>query len=99
MRVYATGASAPSWTMASMACATAGLICGFFWEMWNYYSYPKWYYTLPHVAFLKIFEMPLLGYLGYIPFPMELYALYQCVNGIGEAVLGRATGSLRNAGD
>jgi len=82
-----------------VALATAGLICGFFWEMWNYYSYPKWYYTLPHVAFLKIFEMPLLGYLGYIPFPMELYALYQCVNGIGEAVLGRATGSLRNAGD
>ncbi|TMC60447.1 MAG: hypothetical protein E6J26_01725, partial [Chloroflexi bacterium] len=43
-----------------VALATAGLICGFFWEMWNYYSYPKWYYTLPHVGFWKVFEMPLL---------------------------------------
>lgn len=67
-----------------LALATAGLICGFFWEMWNYYSFPKWYYTVPHVGFAKVFEMPLLGYLGYIPFPMELYAIYQAVGGIVE---------------
>ena len=62
-----------------LSLAAAGLTCGFFWEMWNYYSYPKWYYTVPHVSFLKIFEMPILGYLGYIPFAMELYAVYQTV--------------------
>ncbi len=22
--------------------ALAALVCGFFWEMWNHYSYPKW---------------------------------------------------------
>jgi hypothetical protein len=60
----------------------AGVICGFFWEMWNFYSYPKWYYTVPFVDFWKIFEMPLLGYTGYIPFAMELYAIYQCVYGL-----------------
>ncbi|HEY7752014.1 MAG TPA: hypothetical protein VH917_06950, partial [Ignavibacteriaceae bacterium] len=23
------------------------LLCGFFWELWNYYSYPKWVYDVP----------------------------------------------------
>jgi hypothetical protein len=57
------------------------LICGFFWEMWNYYSYPKWVYSVPFVDFGHIFEMPLLGYGGYIPFSLELFALYHFVTG------------------
>jgi hypothetical protein len=52
------------------------LICGFFWEMWNFYSYPRWIYNLPLVDFFHLFEMPLLGYLGYLPFSMELFAMY-----------------------
>jgi hypothetical protein len=51
------------------------LVCGFFWEMWNFYSMPKWIYHVPFVDFLHVFEMPLLGYLGYVPFGLELYAL------------------------
>jgi hypothetical protein len=58
------------------------LICGFFWEMWNYFSYPKWQYSVPGVSFLHIFEMPLLGYGGYLPFAMELHALYHLVAGL-----------------
>ncbi len=58
------------------------LICGFFWEMWNYYSYPKWIYRVPFVDFFHIFEMPLPGYLGYIPFSMELFALYHLIAGL-----------------
>ncbi len=58
------------------------LICGFFWEMWNYLSYPKWVYRTPHVDFCHVFEMPLLGYLGYIPFSMELFALYHLISGL-----------------
>ena len=56
-----------------------GITCGFFWEMWNYYALPKWYYTIPYVGFWKIFEMPLLGYSGYLPFALELFAMYQFV--------------------
>ncbi len=52
------------------------LICGFFWEMWNFYSFPKWIYMVPFVDFLHVFEMPILGYFGYLPFALELYALY-----------------------
>ena len=55
--------------------ALGAVICGFFWEMWNYYSYPKWIYHTPGAQFLHVFEMPLLGYGGYVPFALELCAL------------------------
>ena len=55
--------------------SVGALICGFFWEMWNYYSYPKWIYHTPGAQFLHVFEMPLLGYGGYIPFALELFEL------------------------
>ena len=58
------------------------LICGFFWEMWNYPSFPKWVYRIPFVDFLRIFEMPILGYGGYLPFSLELFALYHLVIGL-----------------
>ena len=58
-----------------VSLALGALVCGLFWEMWNYYSFPKWIYHIPGLGFLRIFEMPLLGYGGYIPFALELCAL------------------------
>jgi hypothetical protein len=58
------------------------LITGFFWEMWNYLSYPKWVYHVPWGNALHIFEMPLLGYGGYLPFALELFAIYHLVAGL-----------------
>jgi hypothetical protein len=58
------------------------LICGFFWEMWNVNAYPKWTYQVPFVDFLHIFEMPLLGYGGYLPFALELFAIYHLIVGL-----------------
>ena len=55
--------------------SVSGLICGFFWEMWNYLSYPKWVYSIPFVGQCKVFEMPILGYLGYLPFGLECAAV------------------------
>jgi hypothetical protein len=57
------------------------LLTAFFWEMWNYYSYPKWIYHVPWGGWLHIFEMPLLGYGGYLPFALELYAIYHWIAG------------------
>jgi hypothetical protein len=51
-----------------VSLAVAALICGFFWELWNYGSWPKWEYTVPYVQALHLFEMPLPGYGGYMPF-------------------------------
>jgi hypothetical protein len=56
--------------------ALGSLTCGFFWEMWNYHSIPKWIYQVPFVDFWHVFEMPVLGYLGYLPFGLEVFALY-----------------------
>jgi hypothetical protein len=56
---------------------TAGLVCGFFWELWNVPSWPKWTYDTPGVDFWHVFEMPLLGYLGYLPFSLEVWLLAQ----------------------
>ncbi|MFW6151731.1 MAG: hypothetical protein ACOC6C_02030, partial [Verrucomicrobiota bacterium] len=51
--------------------ALSALVCGFFWELWNYRSAAKWIYLVPFVNRFKIFEMPLLGYAGYLPFGLE----------------------------
>jgi hypothetical protein len=58
------------------------LICSFFWEMWNFCSYPKWVYRVPFADVLHVFEMPLLGYGGYLPFSLELFAIYHWVMGL-----------------
>lgn len=54
----------------AVSAALAALWCGFFWEMWNYHSLAKWIYSIPYVEKFRIFEMPLLGYMGYLPFGM-----------------------------
>jgi hypothetical protein len=58
-----------------VSLSVGALICGFFWEMWNYWSWPQWIYHTPGVNYWHVFEMPLLGYGGYIPFALELFAL------------------------
>jgi hypothetical protein len=58
------------------------LLTAFFWEMWNFLSYPKWVYQVPWGNWLHIFEMPLLGYGGYLPFALELFAMYHLLAGI-----------------
>jgi hypothetical protein len=55
----------------------AGLACGIWWEMWNYPSAAKWVYTLPVLNFGKIFEMPVLGFLGFLPFALECWVMYE----------------------
>ena len=60
----------------------AGIILGILWEFWNYWAIPKWTYNIPFVGFFKIFEMPILGYLGYFPFAFELYAMYWFVRSL-----------------
>jgi len=57
----------------------AGYICGFLWEFWNYWAYTKWYYTVPILENIKIFEIPVLGFLAYGPFAWELYVMYNFV--------------------
>jgi hypothetical protein len=48
--------------------ALAALVCGLLWELWNVGSLAKWHYSIPLVQRFHVFEMPLLGYAGYLPF-------------------------------
>jgi hypothetical protein len=54
----------------------SGLVCGVLWEFWNYWAITKWTYTVPFVGNVKIFEMPVLGFLGFPPFAVECWVMY-----------------------
>ncbi len=62
----------------------AGLLCGLLWEFWNYWSGAKWVYTIPLFDFWKVFEMPLVGYLGFMPFALECYLFWQLLRLVKE---------------
>ena len=53
----------------------SGLVCGFLWEFWNYWARAKWEYTFPFQTGPKVFEMPILGFLGFLPFAVECYSM------------------------
>jgi len=59
---------------------TAGLACGLFWEFWNFWARSKWVYTVPFFDQLKGFEMPFLGFLGFPPFAVECYVIYNFIS-------------------
>lgn len=54
----------------------AGAICGIFWEFWNHWATARWIYVFPILQGMKLFEMPLPGFLGFPPFALELFAMY-----------------------
>jgi hypothetical protein len=59
---------------------TAGLACGLFWEFWNFWARSKWVYTVPFFDDSKGFEMPFLGFLGFPPFAVECYIIYNFIS-------------------
>lgn len=67
--------------------AIAALVCGFFWEMWNYASLAHWEYSIPFVDRFELFELPLLGYAGYLPFGLECLVVVDQIARFREAGL------------
>jgi hypothetical protein len=57
----------------------AGLVAGVLWEFWNYWAFSKWEYDVPYLGHIKVFEMPVLGFLGFMPFIVESFAIYTFV--------------------
>jgi hypothetical protein len=58
----------------------AGAICGLLWEFWNYWALTKWVYSVPYVGWLKVFEMPILGFFGFPPFAVQCYVMMSTVS-------------------
>lgn len=68
------------WFGRTLAACAGGLICGFLWEFWNYWALTKWTYHLPFLGAAeqyRYFEMPLIGLLGFIPFGVECWVMWQ----------------------
>ena len=61
--------------------AAAGLGTGILWELWNWGAVPHWDYRIPYLSFLPVFEMPVVGYLGYPPFALAADAFWRTVSG------------------
>jgi hypothetical protein len=80
----------PSWLAALasgdasllLALLASGIVCGVLWEFWNYWAATKWTYTVPYLGHVKLFEMPVLGYLGFPLFALECYAMYHWLRGL-----------------
>lgn len=54
----------------------AGWVCGWLWEFWNDWAAAQWHYIFPIFQNLKIFEMPVPGYFGFLPFALECFVMY-----------------------
>lgn len=65
-----------------VALMLGGLTCGFLWEFWNYWAAAKWTYDLPFLGPLehvKLFEMPIPGFAGFLPFALECWVVFQSI--------------------
>lgn len=54
----------------------AGLISGLVWESANFFAPQKWVYTVRGLENFKLFEMPLLGFLGFPGLMIDAMAAY-----------------------
>ncbi len=53
-----------------------GAAVGLLWELYNSIARSRWIYTVPGLEGLKLFEMPLLGFLGFPVFALECWSVF-----------------------
>lgn len=59
------------------ALLAGGALAGLTWEALNAVARGAWIYTVPFFDELKIFEMPILGFLGFPPLALSCFSLFQ----------------------
>lgn len=67
----------------------AGITAGGLWEFWNFWAHSHWEYHLPYLDFGRLFQMPVLGYTGFLPFALEVFALSIFLDAQAERWTGR----------
>ena len=70
------------WYGRTLAAFAGGLSCGLLWEFWNYWALAKWVYHLPFLGaaeHVRYFEMPVIGLLGFLPFGIECWVMWQAM--------------------
>ena len=65
-----------------VALLVSGVACGVLWETWNWLASARWRYTVPFLGDVRLYEMPVLGFLGFAPFALAVFALYQFLRGL-----------------
>lgn len=68
--------------------------CGFLRELWNCWALTRWTCTVPCWGEVRLFEMPVLGYLGFAAFELEAFAMYHFLASLvspGAGAAGEAT--------
>jgi hypothetical protein len=68
----------------------SGFAAGVLWESLNYWAGSHWEYTIPYLNFGKIFQMPFFGYGGFLPFAIEVFAIYTLLDFIRIKTQGKA---------
>jgi len=59
-----------------------GLVCGVVWESLNFVSPQKWIYTVRGLEGFKVFEMPLLGFLGFPALALDSVTAFALLSGL-----------------
>lgn len=57
----------------------AGLAAGVAWEAMNWFAGGRWIYTVPGLEEVKLFEMPVAGFLGFPAFAVECAVVYRAL--------------------
>ncbi|MFI5143700.1 MAG: hypothetical protein ACHQQS_03760 [Thermoanaerobaculales bacterium] len=65
-----------------LALLASGIGCGLLWEAWNWLASSRWSYTIPFLGNVKLYEMPVLGFFGFAPFALAVFALYHFLRGL-----------------
>jgi len=66
----------------ALALLVSGIGCGVLWEGWNWLASARWSYSVPFLGTVKVYEMPVLGFLGFAPFALAVFALYHFLRGL-----------------
>lgn len=64
----------------------AGLAVGLVWEGLNALALARWIYTVPGLEGMKLFEMPVPGYLGFPVLALDAFVAYRALVHLGVAV-------------
>ncbi len=84
LRDWEKGDSSTFWSFMA-----SGLVCGVFWEFWNYWATARWLYIFPILQGWKIFEMPLPGFFGFPAFAVECFVMFESVKVLSRAITGQ----------
>ena len=87
LRDWENGDSSLFWNLMA-----AGLVCGVFWEFWNYWATARWLYIFPILQGWKIFQMPLPGFLGFPAFAVECFVMFESLKVLARGLIPARSG-------